>query len=213
MAQWSCLGPLLFILFCNDIYKLPTYSKIILFADDTSLLYSRKSTNFLRYALEHDMRLLIDCYWANKLSLNIAKTILLKYWLEGKSFKIEVNGINIKNAHHTKFLGVLVDYCLSWKGHVNQLINKININKKLLSNTKNLMPIPVLKNIYHAHIYSHITYGLVVWGSMISATDKESIYRTPKMMHTYSMQKESENTHRPIICHIEDNQIPGHDQT
>ena len=126
------------------------------------------------------MRLLTDWYPANKLSLNIATTVLLTIWPEGKSFRLEINGINIKNAHQTKLLGVLVDDCLLWKGHVNQLINKITVNKKLLSNTKNLLPTPVLKNIYHAHIYSDITHGLVVWGSMISATDKETIYRAQK---------------------------------
>ena len=57
-AQGSCLGPLLFILFCNDIQLIPTYSKIILFADDTTLLYSHKNLKFLKYALEHDMALL-----------------------------------------------------------------------------------------------------------------------------------------------------------
>ena len=61
-AQGSCLGPLLFILFCNDIQLLPTYSKIILFADDTTLLYSHKNLKFLRYVLEHDMALLIEWY-------------------------------------------------------------------------------------------------------------------------------------------------------
>ena len=57
-AQGSCLGPLLFILFCNDVQLLQTYSKIIVFADKTTLLYSHKNIKFLRYALEHDMLLL-----------------------------------------------------------------------------------------------------------------------------------------------------------
>ena len=59
-VQGSCLGPLLFILFCNYIQLLPTYLKIILFADDTTLLYSHKNLKFLKYALEHDMVLLSD---------------------------------------------------------------------------------------------------------------------------------------------------------
>ena len=59
-AQGSCLGPLLFILFFNDIQLLPTYSKIILLADDTTLLYSHKNLKFLKSALEHDMVLLSD---------------------------------------------------------------------------------------------------------------------------------------------------------
>ena len=131
------------------------------------------------------MRLLTDWYQANK---------LLKYCSEGESFELEINGINIKNAHQTKFLGVLVDDCPSQKGHVNQLINKINVNKNLLSNTKNRLPTPVLKNIYRAHKHSHMTYGLVVWGSMISATDKETIYIVQKQC-ICTVCKKSQRTH------------------
>ena len=79
-AQGSCLGPLLFILFCNDIHLLPMFSKIILFADDSTLVNSAKNENFLRCTLEHDMLALVDWYKANQLSLNINKTVLIKFW-------------------------------------------------------------------------------------------------------------------------------------
>ena len=59
-AQGSCLGPLLFILFCNDIQYLPLYGHLILFADDTTLLSSQRTINFLKYTLQHDMDLLIQ---------------------------------------------------------------------------------------------------------------------------------------------------------
>ena len=78
-AQGSCLEPLLFIIFCNDIQLLPTYSRNILFKDDTTLLYSHENIKFLKYALEHNMILLIDWYRANKLSLNVGTTVLVKF--------------------------------------------------------------------------------------------------------------------------------------
>ena len=64
-AHGSCLGPLLFILLCNDIQLLPMYNKIILFADDTTLINSHKNQQFLKYTLEHDMMLLSEWYKAN----------------------------------------------------------------------------------------------------------------------------------------------------
>ena len=76
-SQGSCLGPLLFILFCNDIQYLPLYGHLILFADDTTLLSSQKSINFLKYTLQHDMELLTQWFKANQLSLNMAKTMLV----------------------------------------------------------------------------------------------------------------------------------------
>ena len=95
-AQGSCLGPLLFILFCNDIYLLPMFSKIILFADDTTLVNSAKNGNFLRYTLEHDMLVLIDWYKANQLSLNIDKTVLIKFWPNNdKEFRIKIGQVDV----------------------------------------------------------------------------------------------------------------------
>ena len=79
-AQGSCLGPLLFIIFVNDIHLLPLYSKIILFADDTAIFNSHKSTQFLQYTLEHDLQMMTNWFSANKFSLNIGKTVAMKFW-------------------------------------------------------------------------------------------------------------------------------------
>ena len=59
-TQGSCLGPLLFILFMNDIHLLPVYSNIILFTDDTTIFNSHKSLKFLKYKLEHDLLLIMN---------------------------------------------------------------------------------------------------------------------------------------------------------
>ena len=72
-AQGSCLGPLLFLLFCNDIHLLPLYSQLILFADDTTLFNSHKSEKFLEYMLNRDLEILLDWFNANQLSINLEK--------------------------------------------------------------------------------------------------------------------------------------------
>ena len=134
-AQGSCLGPLLFILFCNDIYLLPTFSKIILFADDTILVNSAKNVNFLRYTLKHDMSLLIDWYKVNQLSLNTSKTVLIKFWPNNdKEFQIKIGQADVINQTHKKFLGVIIDDHLTWCEHCNTLYNKLLVNKWLLQN-------------------------------------------------------------------------------
>ena len=127
-ALSSCLGPLLFLLFCNDVHLLPIYSRIILFADDTTLLFSHKNIKLLKYALEHNMSLQMSWYKANKLPLNINKTVLLKYWPDGKCFDVEIEGVQITNKSHTKFLGIHVDKCLTWKEQANKVINRINLH-------------------------------------------------------------------------------------
>ena len=79
-AQGSCLGPLLFIIFMNDLSLLPLYSNIILFADDTTVFDSHKSEKFLKYTLEHNLNFMSEWFKANKLSLNLSKTVGVKFW-------------------------------------------------------------------------------------------------------------------------------------
>ena len=76
-VQGSYLGPLLFIIFCNDIQLLPLFGTLILFTDNTTLMNSQ---SFLQYSLIHDMGLLMDWFNANKLSLNMNKTVMMTYW-------------------------------------------------------------------------------------------------------------------------------------
>ena len=79
-AQGSCLGPLLFLLFCNDIHLLPLYSQLILFADDTTLFNSHKSEMYLEYMLNRDLEILFDWFKANQLSINLEKTVMMQFW-------------------------------------------------------------------------------------------------------------------------------------
>ena len=176
-AQGSCLGPLLFILYTNDIQLLPLFSNVILFADDTTLFANARNDQLLRFHLEHDMLLLTNWYKANKLSLNVNKTVLLKFWPTGSSFDIQVSNTTLSNQHFTKFLGVMIDDKLSWNAHLNKVYNKLLANKRLLMNSKNLLPEFCLRKIYFAHIYSHLTYGISVWGTMCSKSYQKVLYQ------------------------------------
>ena len=83
--------PLLFILFCNDIYLLP-YGHLILFADDTTLICMHRNRTFLEYSLTHDMELLNAWLKANQLSLNMTKTVLMTFWNE-RNIRVEVDKV------------------------------------------------------------------------------------------------------------------------
>ena len=102
-AQGSCLGPLLFILFTNDIHLLSTYSRIILFADDTTIFSHHRSKSFLKYMVEHDMELLTDWFKANQLSLNMEKTIMIKFWPDNIPFEVHIEDIIIKTQNMLNF--------------------------------------------------------------------------------------------------------------
>ena len=147
-----------------------------MFADDTTLLNSAQNDKLLRFYLEHDMLILMDWYKANKLSLNVDKTVLLKFW-PTTDFGIHVGNNFISNSHCTRYSGVHIDDKLTWKEHTNQLYCKLLTNKRLLLNAKNLLPDFCLCKIYFAHIYSHMTYCMSVWGTLSSKSSQSSLYK------------------------------------
>ena len=124
-AQGSCLGPLLFILFCNDIKLLPLYGKLILFADDTTLINHHKNKNFLRFSILHDLEILIDWFKANQLSLNLSKTVILNFWDNNRGPSITLDNITIPVVKNMKFLGVHLDNEITWQTHIDQLHKKL----------------------------------------------------------------------------------------
>ena len=176
-AQGSCLVPLLFIIFVNDIHLLPLYSKLILFADDTTIYNSHKNKCYLQYMIDIDLQLMQSWFNANKLSLNVEKTVAMKFWDDKGDFQVNINGWNIPLVRTTKFLGVYIDNMLSWHPHINHIIEKLNNNRRLLQMGKKLLNTHCKWNIYFGHIHSHLTYGILMWGSMASETQLNGLHK------------------------------------
>ena len=96
MVQGSCLGPLLFVLFLNDIHLLLIYGTLILLADDTTLFNHYQNRNFLSFMMTHDMSILDDWFRANKLSLNLNKTVSMLFWPSDKELNIDMDILYFK---------------------------------------------------------------------------------------------------------------------
>ena len=193
-TQGSCLGPLLFILFVNDIHLLPLYSNIILFADDTTIFNSHSSLKFLRFTLEHDLTALVDWFKANKLSLNVSKTVAMHFWRKDNQLDLSINGYDIPLVTDTKFLGVYVDNYLTWNTQVQHTLDKLRNNKRLMSLSKHILSKVSLKNIYFAHIHSHLNYGLQVWGSMITSVHLKELKKAQKECISFIKKESTEET-------------------
>ena len=117
MPQGSILGPLLLLVYINDLFSVCAYTTFILFADDTNLFSSGKDLKTIW--MEINVELLKISTWlkVNKLSLNIKKTHYMVF--TGKKVKhqldIRIDGHPIGAVHKTKFLGVFIDNKLNWK--------------------------------------------------------------------------------------------------
>ena len=176
--QGSCLGPLLFLIFCNDLHLNLDYTKCILFADDTTLYYSNSNLSLLLASIEHDMAKLSDWFRANKLTLNKTKSVAILFKCKKNiacPTHILVDHSEIKFVPYTKFLGVWIDEDLSWQTHLNKLQLKIQRNAHLLYKSKRLLSLQAKKILYYAQIYSHINYGISVWGPMCSKANLNKI--------------------------------------
>ena len=167
--QGSCLGPLLFLIFCNDLQLNLTYLSCIQFADDTTLYYSHRDLRVLRCCIENDLTLVMDWFKANSLTLNVQKTNLMLFPPGNRKchkFEIKLDNIVLKPVHDTKFLGVIIDNELKWKANVQSILMKMKRNFVLMCRGKKLLPPHNLKLIYYGHIYSHMSYCIGIWGSM-----------------------------------------------
>ena len=171
--QGSCLGPLIFLIFNNDVHKVVENCSTILFADDTTLYISSKNTTYLKWCIEHDISLLLDWFWANKLTLNLSKTqfLLFKTHTNIKPFTIEIQDITIHPSKNCKFLGIILDDKLDWTPHINDRILKIKCNKNMLQTSVNCLTPSAKKLIYYGQIHSHLIYCLLVWGSFCKKGD------------------------------------------
>ena len=170
--QGSCLGPLLFLVFCNDLRLHLELTNCILFADDTTLFHSHKDLKYLKWCILHDIDLLMDWFRANKLTLNLKKSSVMLFSPDGKDreFNISISDIVIPTVKETKFLGVWINHKLNWNTNFAKIINKVKQGLKLLGNSKNLLTKEAKKLVYFAHIQSHISYGLIIWGNMVSSS-------------------------------------------
>ena len=168
VPQGSVLGPLLFLIYINDLNRAIKYSRVYHFADDTNLLNISNSPKQMQKRVNIDLKLLYRWLLANKISLNCSKTELIIFPRRGGNptnfqFRIRLNGHRIFPSEYIKYLGVYLDCNLSGKYHCTILHPKLSRACGMLSKARHYIPEKELISLYYAIFSSHLTYGCQIW--------------------------------------------------
>jgi hypothetical protein len=168
VPQGSILGPLLFLLYINDITQVSNKLSFIIFADDTNLFASHSNLHDLHTIINEELALLTTWFKTNKLSLNINKTNYMLFSLReahSSNTKISIDNQYLQQVTSSKFLGVTVDEHLTWKTHINNIKIKVSRAAGILTKLKHILPKRTLITIYNSLVLSHLTYCNIVWGN------------------------------------------------
>ena len=170
MPQGSILGPLLFIVYINDIPNISQIAKFVLYADDANIIITGDNIHEIESKLQSLSCSLIEWVNVNELLINVKKT---KYMIFSRSknkdfpaFNPKLNGIPIEKKQVVRFLGVLVDDKLTWTNHVTALKAKMSRYIGIMYKLRSIiLPAKARAHIFNSLVQSHLNYCSLIWGS------------------------------------------------
>lgn len=210
VPQGSNLGPLLFLIYVNDIAKLELKGKLRLFADDTAISYEATNVYELSEDMSTDLHIVTSYLENNLLALNLQKTKTMLFGAKDTQGHpvLTINGVVIEEVDQFKYLGVLIDSQLKWDAHIREVVAKCSSLCGILRRLSSFVPQQVLLKMYYAFIHSRYQYGISAWGSTYNTYLKEiqiqqnrcikAFYRFSYLQPTNTLYTEMEHNILPI---------------
>ena len=167
VPQGSILGPLLFIIYVNDIIQASPLFSYVMYADDTNIFLSHSLPYEKVAEVNNGLSQIFNWCNENKLTINILKTnyIIFKFPNQRVTdLQLQLNGTQLDRIKNTKFLGLVIDEHLIWKEQVAECSRKIRLNIFVMKELSRYLKLKDRVNLYYTLIYPHLIYGLEVWG-------------------------------------------------
>ena len=187
VPQGSSLGPLLFLIYINDIVYSSNKLQFLLYADDSVIFLRGKNAteiiNTLNFELSHIKNWLIS----NRLTLNTDKSHYISFSSQpiiGPQLPLKIDDKIIINLYETKFLGVTLNHNLKWNKHIRQLTLKVNKLSAILYLTRNVINRKTLRQIYLSLIYPLLMYCNSLWGNTYTSALKPLVTSHKRIIRT-----------------------------
>lgn len=190
VPQGTVLGPLLFILYVNDMFKILPNKCLAAFADDTVIKCVGKTWSEVQKNMSGYLDRIGIWLQRNYLTLNIEKTTYITYGSYSDSvpevFQLKIYNKTIKRVNNCKYLGLYFDCHMKWDVHIGNLIKKVRFLLFIFYKLKKYMCKKSLKIIYHALFESIVNYGIIAWGGCNKTTKSILVRIQNKLINIFS---------------------------
>ena len=183
VPQGTVLGPILFLVYINDLCNLQICGKLISYADDTALIFSGKSFKDAKINAEKGLRTVYEWLNNNMLTLNLDKTVFISFSfydnIASDNVTLQMHDplctlsdnscscYNLAKCYVTKYLGVLIDNHLNWKNHIISVTSKLRSISYKFYRLRPILNLENLKLVYYAFAQSYLLYAILSWGGAL----------------------------------------------